>query len=1569
MSELPPVIASSNRFLDIQPYCSFIYSSDPQKWGFILPWEFPQFATREVEEAFLRTWFTEEEIRMQGGAFGEGLGFKFLKQVWYCISLFNLEHRIPAITNMWMERNQHIWTDPAMQQHICRDDVQYSTFFSEEEQREYGKLLHWVIKNIQLRVQQTNNKGDGEEHLGTSKNDGDEHLAIKKNIGREDLANEDLEKLTSSSLPTAKFNPTCEPVDQAISKSAEISKASPTANEVMSRSICSTSAASSSVPDREANQPEKSSDQDPPSHGMNTGCPVLPRKRGNSGSYRRNTNFNVGPGRANQNVLRNPYYTPQFQPSIQFPQPNVGDVYAPTVAQSDMRALSGPAQITGLPPPQFQPTIPFSSGPAFFDSSQQIPVSGASPMISNSGYIGPMPQYQNTFFSPSNLADPKNDRYNTRGLSESIPPPNNQEDFGNAKRGSKRRESISSRGKTRGYYNGRGGRGTYSKNNLVDDRLEPSTFNAGGYIEQSVAHAFPPPHDGCKNEYPTLRRQPLGSHGTWRDRQMQTENLPPRPVFHGSSKDIDQGSQATSMLNLQATKTEFITQAQFQNIVNVSAVHPQDSVRPLGTFFHEESCEGALRYPERVVTKHRIGRDCTHVRKLIAFDVPEDFPVEQIVGHFSRFGPVTNVERSIDRHRREGKYAKHPRNVWVTFENHFTAQVALAHGAALWNGPPIKVEVPREFWDTTHMYYPGHEIHRETARAVSGTVSHPQRPITVKTHHTGISQIIDQQDSNQSTPVGTKFSIESQKMPNEFQSGRSTPTASTTNTPKKSKSKVKTKNKSRQLQKGSDEQISETESWKFDTHIALDKSDDDNSIEKGNDNSTDVPHVLQESETSIDARMPSAQDKQMENSATVSPEGYSSLNSEKFQIENKGNGAVPKSSSVKLDLEAKLEQSIIPSVRSLSQSPTKPDLSPNIRSGMLQSGPLLFSEQRGEIETIAHARSLRDFIGEPSARNETAEHVFEVTDGTVYEDAQAEISLQSKSSASPQKSEADDSFHTASGSPDSDKGKYRSADHGRNAGKKSDEASSTEAGALEEEEEGDIGVKSPSGASTGSLSSSVTITEPNKLLKRSDDLTVITSSNTKDSNQSASIASTVSPTPALPTALNTPSVPPECQVSSNAASSQTKKPEKLKGPAQTESMMGAMFAKPPKQKTKKQKNKKNKRTNENKSGMAAESVGEAYSHAAESSASSSVKDDHSTSAALSSDAVTVHEARKQLEDHTTDVARIRKAPEYTTAPAKSEITSNDQDKSSSKTRDFFSTLFGGNKGCDSALADTKTPQHNTEAAMSKAKQIESATAQGSIPAPMGKPTSSSDNVISIHAEKPFRVDGDQCRDNPICGHGNNGGSGNSRASTDGADDGLDICTADRMGSGAEDTVTDAAKSKKKRKKKKKSGNKRGQMAELEDDDQILITPNLSRETTPGTPGIEWVVPCESGYGSQSVKADVVSEESSHTLGKTPTPDQSPASTVRTMHEPSAIQRKVEAARAKHSSGNVIATPPVRRKKGKRVTSTSAVSTSGAASGRATPTEDCQMMKAIPLLRSTVDSDDEVCTLLKPVDFC
>jgi len=1550
MSELVPVIASSNRFLDFQPYCSFLYSSEPQKWGFILPWEFPQFASREVEEAFLRTWFAEEEIRMQGGAFGEGHGFKFLKQVWYCISLFNLEHRIPAITNMWMERNQNIWTDPAMQQHICREDVQYSTFFSEEEQRKYGKLLHWVIKNIQLRVQQANNQDEGGEQLAKSKTDGEEQLATNKTDGEEASATEDVEKLMSSSLLTTQCTPICEPVGQTVSKSAEISKVKPAAIEATPQSTHSMSAASSSVRERERNQPDRSSDQDHPSLGMNTGVHVPPRKRGNSGSHRHNTNNNAGPGRVNQNVPRNPYFTPQYQPPMQFPQPNVGDLYPPTMAQNDMRVLSGPAQMTGLPP-QFQPPMSFNNGPTFFDPSQHLPVSGTNPMISNSGYIGPMPQYQNPYFTASNLADMRNERCNPRSLSDSIPPPNNHEDFGNAKRGGKRRESISSRGKSRGYHNARGGRGSYSRNSFGDDRPDQGTFSAGGYIEQGIANPFPPPHDGCKNEYPTLRRQPPGSHGGWRDRQMQAENLPPRSVFHGLSKDSNQGPQGTGMSSMQTAKTEFPAQSQFQSIVNVSVTHPQESIRPFGTFFHEESSENALRNPERVVTKHRIGKDCTHVRKLIAFDVPEDLPVDQIVGHFSRFGPVTNVERSVDRYRREGKYAKHPRNVWVTFESHITAQVALAHGATLWSGPPIKVEVPREFWDSTHMYYPGHELHRETAKAASGSASHQQRPVTIRTHHTGIGQIGDQSASDQSTPVAAKCSVESQKMPNEYQSGKTTPTASTANTPKKSKNKNKNKNKNRQLQKANEGQVPETESPRSEAHTGLDKSDEDKSIE--------VPCVPQESNAAAGGCVPSMQSLQPEKPAQVAPEAYISLDSDNGERQKPGDETVAKTSAVSLDVQTNSEQFF--NVGSASQSPPSPNSIKNLQDDTLQRGPSQVLEQACEVALSAEASILSDCIGEPNAKKATAGHVFEMTDGTIYEDAQAEIALQSKSSASPEKSEADDSFHTASGSPDSDRGRGRSADHVHDTANKIDETAVTEIDTLENEV-GDTHVRSPSGTSSPSLSSSVTITKPNKPLKQTDDLAVVTGNNVKDSKQSICTAPMESPTPALITAPATPSVPLEGQGSSSAAPLQVKKlekPEKPKGPAQTESVMGAMFAKPPKQKTKKQKTKKNKKTNENKPGIAAEGVSETVSHAPLGSASSSVKDDHSVSTPQPYDSATVHEAQKQPENRSTDVASSEKVSDYTAAPAKPEVTSSDQDRSSSKTRGFLSTLFGGNKGLDAALADVKAAQQDPEASTLKEKQAESASAQGFIPGLTGKTVSSSDSVvISIRLDKPFRVVSGQREDNTSCDGGHGGGFELSHNSGDDAHHVLGTSTADGVGSGAEDTVTEAAKSKKKR-KKKKPGNKRGHVDELEEDDHALVAPSPSRETTPGTPEIEWVAPNHSGAGTQSITVDVVSEESSHTLGKTPTPEQSPSPGDKTVHEPSAMQKKVEAARAKNSSGSIIATPPVRRKKGRRVASTSVVSNSGPVSGRATPTEDAQTMKAIPLLRSTVDSDDEV----------
>lgn len=149
------IIASSNRFYDLLPFCINLYHANPQRWGGILPWEFPQSATKEVEEAFLRQWFTELEIHMQGGAHGDGAGFRFLKQAWYNIALWNYEQRIPAIATWWLqqEENSDIIKDPAMREFLCSSKATPETFFQTRDIETYGcNLLVYVVKQIQDTV-------------------------------------------------------------------------------------------------------------------------------------------------------------------------------------------------------------------------------------------------------------------------------------------------------------------------------------------------------------------------------------------------------------------------------------------------------------------------------------------------------------------------------------------------------------------------------------------------------------------------------------------------------------------------------------------------------------------------------------------------------------------------------------------------------------------------------------------------------------------------------------------------------------------------------------------------------------------------------------------------------------------------------------------------------------------------------------------------------------------------------------------------------------------------------------------------------------------------------------------------------------------------------------------------------------------------------------------------------------------------------------------------------------------------------------------------------------------------
>lgn len=117
-------------------------------WDAVFPWEFPQDASKTEEEQFLSRYFSKHEIHMQG--------FRFLKQVFYSIALYNLNVRIPAFTGWWLSKpsSVELLNDAKLQPFLLRKDARPSTFF-EDELPQYGeKFLTWVIPHLQSTIKQ-----------------------------------------------------------------------------------------------------------------------------------------------------------------------------------------------------------------------------------------------------------------------------------------------------------------------------------------------------------------------------------------------------------------------------------------------------------------------------------------------------------------------------------------------------------------------------------------------------------------------------------------------------------------------------------------------------------------------------------------------------------------------------------------------------------------------------------------------------------------------------------------------------------------------------------------------------------------------------------------------------------------------------------------------------------------------------------------------------------------------------------------------------------------------------------------------------------------------------------------------------------------------------------------------------------------------------------------------------------------------------------------------------------------------------------------------------------------------
>ncbi|KAI7585273.1 hypothetical protein KC343_g19608, partial [Hortaea werneckii] len=153
-----PLIVSSNRFNDIAPFTKRLYASDPKKWGSILPWEFPQNAAKKAEEDFLILTFSAKTIQEAEQLLGSARKekFRFLKQVWYSLALWNLNFRVHGAAQQWLQENEGLWKDSEMVGSICGSETTLNAFFfSADQKADYGeKLLMWVMRSVQYEVRQ-----------------------------------------------------------------------------------------------------------------------------------------------------------------------------------------------------------------------------------------------------------------------------------------------------------------------------------------------------------------------------------------------------------------------------------------------------------------------------------------------------------------------------------------------------------------------------------------------------------------------------------------------------------------------------------------------------------------------------------------------------------------------------------------------------------------------------------------------------------------------------------------------------------------------------------------------------------------------------------------------------------------------------------------------------------------------------------------------------------------------------------------------------------------------------------------------------------------------------------------------------------------------------------------------------------------------------------------------------------------------------------------------------------------------------------------------------------------------
>ncbi|SMQ45691.1 unnamed protein product [Zymoseptoria tritici ST99CH_3D7] len=642
---MEPVIVSSDRFKDIEPYCNKLYFSDEMRWKSIMPFDFPANGTKAEEETFLRKFFSEREIRMQGGANGDGNGFKFLKQVWHCLAVFNQYDRVPQISTKWIEANQNLLNDPGMRRFVLDPGCKPLTFFSELELAMHGeKLLGHVVQDIQGKV------APPEQSLEYQR------------------------KISQTSRPK-----TASPPDTAVESSATFFppgqpkrfKAEPNDSVVASIEPKSSPINMPSTQAPTATPQERNFSSNVP-HTLEPPHPTIHQRAPQQPSpAMRNTSSGYAPPHQAYSPQDARFHPQQNQTqSAEMPRAAPNAPPGPAFQPRGYPAPFVPAYAEIGPPmhPQNYADSPYHQ----FDNGQAVyPPYTQHPQHAPTGFIGYPASTQGQ--KKPHAPPPFGDRSNLPAESRTFSNPQYLADWAGYP-DDQRRDSVMS---TRGYNSYRGQAGRFK-----GKRGKNGSFGQGNTYRPPHVQELFNPYDSAEDKSRFNSPHQAFTRSTTQHQHLRDENANPTAT----------GSKFSARQNVTRFTTDDVYPANvapYSGVNQVTSDHPQHHRRP-STFESYVPCG---------CTKYAIGTDCTSANQLIVFGVPVTTSLADVGAWFAQFGEVVDIY-SKAQYTSQHPAQEHFQMFHVRLSDVDSARRALSQRHGSWiGGPHFMVENAQNHYD------------------------------------------------------------------------------------------------------------------------------------------------------------------------------------------------------------------------------------------------------------------------------------------------------------------------------------------------------------------------------------------------------------------------------------------------------------------------------------------------------------------------------------------------------------------------------------------------------------------------------------------------------------------------------------------------------------------------------------------------------------------------------------------------------------------------------------------------------------------------------------------------------